>query len=355
QELQQAAEETSKFYRELPHEHRARLAWEAAIETRFAASSHSLHRILAAKVFPNLPSEQEKMVSKIEATLGDHQFDRGADRNENDYPENNSKAADKSDAFQKSDPKTVEETHRPHPGDVERTEESPTSQPSDPKAAADSRGSDRGDSEASQKTPSPGSDEIEADSQNRGQSSADFTLPPKKEGQAHDVEIHNAGLVILAPFLQRFFANLNLLAESPAKFLDEGFAHRAVLLLEWLATGESETSNPLLPLNRLLCGLEPFEPIPVEWEPTESEQSAAAEFLEAVIGHGPMWKTLSIDGFRTSYLQRNGVLVNSPNGWRLHVEPKAWDITMEALPWSFQTVKLPWMAAPALVDWVWVH
>ncbi|MGB1243487.1 MAG: contractile injection system tape measure protein, partial [Chitinophagales bacterium] len=67
------------------------------------------------------------------------------------------------------------------------------------------------------------------------------------------VYVQNAGLVLIYPFLSRYFNYLGMLKEN--KFKDEETAHRGVLLLQFLATGFSESPEHELVLNKLLCGL----------------------------------------------------------------------------------------------------
>lgn len=164
------------------------------------------------------------------------------------------------------------------------------------------------------------------------------------------ISIENAGLVILWPFLQRFFNNLELLEERI--FANEATQHKAACVLQYLATEEEdEIFEGLLSLNKVLCGIDFGDTIALE--PLTDEDKAMAEgLLQAVIAQGPLWKNLSLSGLRSSYLQREGLLRTRDGHWLLQVKKETHDITLEKLPWSFNTVKLPWMNAILIVEWI---
>ncbi|MFK8162804.1 MAG: contractile injection system tape measure protein [Lewinella sp.] len=58
------------------------------------------------------------------------------------------------------------------------------------------------------------------------------------------LHIHNSGLVILPPYLTRYFSMLDMLDMLDGdSFRSEADAIRGVLLLEYLASGRSSTSR----------------------------------------------------------------------------------------------------------------
>ncbi len=168
--------------------------------------------------------------------------------------------------------------------------------------------------------------------------------------------VENAGIVILWPFLEKFFGHLGLdLGENhiPAIF---PVRFKAVHLLHLLASGKESVAEPQLPLMKLLCGLNISEPIPARVELTDRDKAEADQLIQAVLGHWPAMKNTSVGGFRDSFLHRPGKLTppdlaGSLGGWRLQVERKGFDIIMEQLPWSIHVVKLPWMPEPLYVEW----
>jgi hypothetical protein len=166
---------------------------------------------------------------------------------------------------------------------------------------------------------------------------------------ADELYIGNGGLVILWPFLERFFARLDLLADQ--EFKDAAAQQRAIGLLQVLAAGESSIAEYLLPLNKLLCGVE-LDTVFDFGEPlTEVETAECANLLQAIIGQTPILSNMSVDGLRGTFLLRQGMLSLRDGLWLLRVEQATYDIILERFPWSWAWIKLPWMPAPLRVEW----
>jgi hypothetical protein len=181
-----------------------------------------------------------------------------------------------------------------------------------------------------------------------------FPRSKTSEGDFHlseedELYVENAGLVILWPFLERFFAHVSLLDEK--QFKDHAAQHRAVGLLQVLATQQPEWPEYLLPLNKLLCGLEISEvfdfgqPL-LDWEAEECER-----LLEAVIAQAPILHDMSTAGFRGTFLLRAGMLSVRDGFWLLRVEKETYDVVLERFPWNWEWVKLPWMETALRVEW----
>ena len=163
------------------------------------------------------------------------------------------------------------------------------------------------------------------------------------------IPVENAGLVILWPFLQRFFENLDLITGKA--FHDESTRNKAVCALQYLADEEEEQLfEGMLALNKVLCGIPLEDTVELAFL-SPGEKETGKGLLQSVISRGPHWKNLSLDGFRTSYLQREGLLRTRDGHWLLQVKKETYDVTLEKLPWGFQVVKLPWMEAPLMVEW----
>ena len=166
---------------------------------------------------------------------------------------------------------------------------------------------------------------------------------------ADEIYVANAGLVILWPFLERFYKALGLVQTQSFKNLES--AERAVLILQYLVDGSIDISEPNLPLNKVLCGFNPFEPVPTAFEPTEPEQTECETLLSAVIQHWSSLKNTSIAGLRQLFLQRAGILRVRDGCWLLQVEQAAQDVLLDSIPWSIRVVKLPWMEGIVYVEW----
>jgi hypothetical protein len=166
---------------------------------------------------------------------------------------------------------------------------------------------------------------------------------------AEEVYLDTAGLVLLWPFLGRFFERLGLLAAE--RFKDATAVQRAVGLLHYLATEETEPPEYRLPLAKVLCGMEPEAVFLLETPLSAEEMKECTLLLSAVIEHAPILRNMSIAGFRGTFLLRHGILGQRDGAWLLRVERETYDIVLERFPWTVNWVKLPWMTAPLRVEW----
>ncbi|MDZ8183673.1 MAG: contractile injection system tape measure protein [Nostoc sp. ChiSLP02] len=161
--------------------------------------------------------------------------------------------------------------------------------------------------------------------------------------------IYNAGLILLWPFINRFFVKIGLVQEN--NFINIISRKRASLLLQYLADTSIESPEHILPLNKILCGIDLLEPIDANLEITASEIVECENLLSAVIQKWPILKKTSVEGFRKAFLQRNGILRVHDNGWLLQVERETYDVLLDKIPWSIRVIKLPWMDNILYVEW----
>lgn len=178
----------------------------------------------------------------------------------------------------------------------------------------------------------------------------DQPAPASRFSDADELYVENAGLVILWPFLGSFFALLELLDEKK-KFKDAAAMQRAAGLLQYLATGEAPAAEYLLPLNKVLCAMPLDEVFDFGPPLTDAEIEACDDLLGAVIQQAPILRSMSIAGFRASFLRRKGQLGARDGAWLLRVERETHDVVLDRFPWSRNLVKLPWMEAPMQVEW----
>ena len=128
-------------------------------------------------------------------------------------------------------------------------------------------------------------------------------------------------------------------------------AGRGVHLLQAVVDGRGDTAEPLLVLNKLLCGLPLAMPVPPRIELAPQELAAIDGMLKAMIQH---WRTLgntSVAGLRETFLQREGRLLRKNDAWHLVVERRPLDVLLDRLPWGFATIKYPWMEQVLHVQW----
>ena len=159
----------------------------------------------------------------------------------------------------------------------------------------------------------------------------------------------NAGIVLLNNYIIQLFERLGLLDKK--KFRSVARQLEAVHYLQFLATGSKQTEESFLPLNKILCGLDPATPVPAEISLTQEEEELFEGMINAVAKHWPEIGNTSIDGFRGNWLVRDGVLYAEEEKWQLVVEKRPYDILISKAPFSFSIIRLPWMEKPLHVTW----
>lgn len=163
--------------------------------------------------------------------------------------------------------------------------------------------------------------------------------------------LHHAGLVLIHPYVARFFENTGMTGADRAVIPADRLP-RAACLLHLLATGREAVYEFELGFIKLLLGLHPQAPLPVsEGLIRESDRTEAEAMLDSVIGYWKVLKSTSVDGLRSSFLQRPGLLREEEGGWRLQMEKMPFDLLIERLPWGIGIVRLPWMKKPLYTEW----
>jgi hypothetical protein len=161
--------------------------------------------------------------------------------------------------------------------------------------------------------------------------------------------INNAGLILIWPYLTRFFDQVGLLEAKSFRF--EASRERAVLLLQHLVTGESQWPEHQLLLNKVLCGWPIGDPVNQSITLTDCERTESDQLLCSIIENWKMLKHTSIGGLRSSFLQRQGRLIQQDQGWQLTVARVGYDVLLDSLTWGIGLVLLPWMKQPVFVEW----
>ena len=175
------------------------------------------------------------------------------------------------------------------------------------------------------------------------------SLSKSPSSESASLFIHNAGLVLLHPYISMLFHNLHYTNENH-EWIDETMRMKAPLLLQYLVTGQTQYEEHALVFNKFLCGIPFHEPVLSEIQLTEEDINSCQKLLESVIAHWTILKSTSIDGLRNSFLMRNGKL-SKEEIWQLTVENKAWDVLLAQLPWGISMVKTPWMEELLYVNW----
>ena len=181
----------------------------------------------------------------------------------------------------------------------------------------------------------------------------DETVKDKKyELISYEMYVENAGLILLHPFLQPFFKQIQLTTAD--QFADKFARMKAVLFTQHLVYGTTIFEENELTLNKILCGFSMEEPIIKELEIKPEEKTVTTDLLQQVI---QLWQKNNvqvngtIEGLQQSFLQRSGKLVQKENNWHLQVEQKPYDMLLSSLPWGIGIIKTPWMDSMLWVDW----
>ena len=99
--------------------------------------------------------------------------------------------------------------------------------------------------------------------------------------------------------------------------------------MDFLVWGERKVYEYDLILNKVIAGIYPENLCDINIALSKNEQYATNEFLETIIKYWSILKRTSIEGLRTSFLQRNGRLSNEDGCWQLHVESKSFDLLID--------------------------
>ena len=174
-------------------------------------------------------------------------------------------------------------------------------------------------------------------------------LLAEEEEDDRAIFIGNAGIVLLRPYLPHYFERVGLMERL--KWKSKKASYRGAHLLQYLATGDSVFPEHHLVLNKLLCGLKTARPLETGIEYTDLELEVSESLLEAVISSWSALGNTSINGFRSSFLKREGKLLEKENHWELKVEEESFDILMNKLPWTIGQIKYSWMDKILQVFW----
>ncbi len=169
----------------------------------------------------------------------------------------------------------------------------------------------------------------------------------------------NAGLVLIGPFFKRLFSRCHLIRddinlETPSNlgpFNDMESLQRAIGLLHFIATGELTFADEQIVLPKILCGIAIEESIQCIEKLNDDLVLEAKSLLEFVISSWDVLRNTSIEGFRESFLKRNGFIKEDKSQYLLQIEEKGFDILLDKLPWGFRMYKENWMTKVLITEW----
>lgn len=161
--------------------------------------------------------------------------------------------------------------------------------------------------------------------------------------------INNAGISLISVYLPLLFSKINLLKQGI--FENKANAERGALLINYITHNKIEDYEFNLQLNKILCGIPLTESLPAKIEISATEIEEINALLNSVIKYWTAIKSTSVDGLRSAFLQRQGILYNRVDSFQLKVDREPHDIILETLPWSISIIKFKWMNKPVYVEW----
>jgi hypothetical protein len=174
-----------------------------------------------------------------------------------------------------------------------------------------------------------------------------------KKGKAlamgEQVYVRNAGMILLHPFIATLFARAGLTKDGV--FIGEAAQAKAVQLLQYAVTGAEQKPEYELVLNKLLTGMKPEEVLLHTTDLATEEKELINGMIHAILMQWDKMKNTSLEGFRNSFLMREGYVFQTEESWVLRVEQRGYDIILQTLPWSFGMIKFSWMNKPLIVEW----
>ena len=211
-----------------------------------------------------------------------------------------------------------------------------------------------GEARRAAQPPAPGEGPHETPRPRPVRATTAFSLAEHETDGGEPIYIDNAGLVLAGVFLPHLFRTLDMLGQNEAsatQLRDHDTASRAVHLLQYLVDGRCSAPEPLLVLNKIMCGLPVGAPVARDIEPSERERELCDSLLAAMISRWEIIQDSSVAALRETFLQRDGRLARKGEGWELRVERKTLDVLVDRVPWNVSLIFNAWMPSPLHVTW----
>ena len=173
-----------------------------------------------------------------------------------------------------------------------------------------------------------------------------------------DLVAIDAGLILLWPFLKKWFQDLELLQKDGTEFLGQSAQLKARALLQYISgiifiNNEKDTSKKGRDdsvghhlVANLLLGLAPtlrMDHEDVEAVLDEVDKQSANKLLSAVITHWQALKNMPVHSFQQMFIQRRAQCSATDTGWKIEVTKSGTDILLTKLPWTIGVISLPWL------------
>ena len=175
------------------------------------------------------------------------------------------------------------------------------------------------------------------------------SIEEKPMNQHVEINIYNAGLILVWPFLVRLFEQLSLVKNN--SFVNQKSRVKAVYLLQYMVFNTVNAPEYELVLNKIMVGLpleEHFSPF-VNLSMEEKEMTVS--LINGLIHNWEKVGNSSVEAIQETFFQLRGILQISQEKITLIIEKKGVDVLLESISWNISMIKLPWMERPIHVDW----
>ncbi|GAA3625604.1 contractile injection system tape measure protein [Flavivirga jejuensis] len=180
-------------------------------------------------------------------------------------------------------------------------------------------------------------------------------LIPKNTTETNDIPesiiLPNAGIILLWKFLPILFERLHLWNPIEKEYRDDKAKNKGVIILHYLATGNTDyiDEHALLAM-KLLSGLPLNFPLFKE-DLEEEEKQLVDSLISSAIHQWQKLGTLSIEGFRNTFLTRQGTLNTREEVYLINIQSAGIDVLLDYLPWPISTIRLPWLEKKIHISW----
>ena len=155
-----------------------------------------------------------------------------------------------------------------------------------------------------------------------------------------EISVKDAGLVLIGAYIPTLFKKLEYVADGT--FVSDQARMKACRLLRYIVFGDLP-SDGLYFLGNYFCGFPWNYRIPSDIVLDENDKNIAESLIKSVIEN---WKAIghvSIDGFRGTFLHREG-FIEKENDDEIYLKVKKgpFDMLLDKLPWSYSMLKFKW-------------
>jgi len=169
---------------------------------------------------------------------------------------------------------------------------------------------------------------------------------PITDEVSNDLQVQNAGLVLIHPFIANLFKHCNLMDPKTNTLTDP---ETGIHLLHYIATGKTNQPESAMLFEKYLCNFPLHQSINRHVKLTRKQKTEAAKVIGAVQQNWSAMKTASVGLLQHEFFQRPGKL--TVDSQTLIVERKTQDILMDKLSWGISMIRLPWQTQFTYVNW----